>query len=236
MQRRRRTDFRQRIETGQVDLEHSGLNHIKVPREVLEQMPIYSYPDLSVLSEPLSEGANSPTLSSEILPLPADNPPEHNGHSDSPSESEDKPQPEAIKHPNDTSSSPQPSPVEEKQPTPEPEPIPSSSSPATASTSNDPPPTSPLPSLSPPSQVHQAINRLSRTQTTCAICLDDFIPHSSTVRELPCGHIFHSACIDTFLTQNSCLCPLCKKSVLPPGRYRAPVPGFMLRRGGRVEW
>ncbi|KAJ6190785.1 hypothetical protein N7519_000806 [Penicillium mononematosum] len=32
--------------------------------------------------------------------------------------------------------------------------------------------------------------RLSHTQTTCAICLDDFVVGSSTVRELPCGHIF----------------------------------------------
>ncbi|KAF4768048.1 hypothetical protein HAV15_002060 [Penicillium sp. str.  len=35
--------------------------------------------------------------------------------------------------------------------------------------------------------------RLSHTQTTCAICLDDFVAGSSTVRELPCGHIFDSA-------------------------------------------
>ncbi|KAJ5920289.1 hypothetical protein N7516_011147 [Penicillium verrucosum] len=59
--------------------------------------------------------------------------------------------------------------------------------------------------------------RLSHTQTTCAICLDDFVAGSSTVRELPCGHIFDSACIDPFLIQNCCLCPLCKKSVLPAG-------------------
>ncbi|KAJ5187672.1 hypothetical protein N7449_010666 [Penicillium cf. viridicatum] len=45
--------------------------------------------------------------------------------------------------------------------------------------------------------------RLSHTQTTCAICLDDFVAGSSTVRELPCGHIFDSACIDPFLIQNS---------------------------------
>ncbi|PWY95584.1 RING finger domain protein [Aspergillus sclerotioniger CBS 115572] len=60
-------------------------------------------------------------------------------------------------------------------------------------------------------------NRLSRLQTTCAICLDDFVPMSSRVRELPCGHIFHPPCIDTSLMQSSSLCPLCKKSVLPGG-------------------
>ncbi|CAG8165502.1 unnamed protein product [Penicillium nalgiovense] len=50
--------------------------------------------------------------------------------------------------------------------------------------------------------------RLSHTQTTCAICLDDFVVGSSTVRELPCGHIFDPECIDPFLTRNCCLCPL----------------------------
>ncbi|CAI7621840.1 unnamed protein product [Penicillium glandicola] len=72
--------------------------------------------------------------------------------------------------------------------------------------------------------------RLSYTQTTCAICLDDFVVGSSTVRELPCGHIFDSACIDPFLTQNSCLCPLCKKSVLPAGSYYISVTNEMVER------
>ncbi|KAJ5170242.1 uncharacterized protein N7500_003025 [Penicillium coprophilum] len=69
--------------------------------------------------------------------------------------------------------------------------------------------------------------RLSYTQTTCAICLDDFVVGSSTVRELPCGHIFDSACIDPFLTQNCCLCPLCKKTVLPAGSYYISVTNEM---------
>ncbi|CAG8893034.1 unnamed protein product [Penicillium egyptiacum] len=70
--------------------------------------------------------------------------------------------------------------------------------------------------------------RLSHTQTTCAICLDDFVVGSSTVRELPCGHIFDPECIDPFLTQNCCLCPLCKKSVLPAGSYYISVTNEMM--------
>ncbi|PYH44330.1 RING-H2 finger protein [Aspergillus saccharolyticus JOP 1030-1] len=65
-------------------------------------------------------------------------------------------------------------------------------------------------------------NRLSRSQTTCAICLDDYVPGETTVRELPCGHIFHPECIDIALTQSSSLCPLCKTSVLPVERFPAP--------------
>ncbi|CAP93587.1 hypothetical protein NUH16_004376 [Penicillium rubens] len=72
--------------------------------------------------------------------------------------------------------------------------------------------------------------RLSHTQTTCAICLDDFVVGSSTVRELPCGHIFDPECIDPFLTRNCCLCPLCKKSVLPAGSYYISVTNEMVNR------
>lgn len=72
--------------------------------------------------------------------------------------------------------------------------------------------------------------RLSHTQTTCAICLDDFVVGSSTVRELPCGHIFDPECIDPFLTRNCCLCPLCKKSVLPAGSYYISVTNEMVER------
>lgn len=72
--------------------------------------------------------------------------------------------------------------------------------------------------------------RLSHTQTTCAICLDDFVAGSSTVRELPCGHIFDSECIDPFLTENSCLCPLCKKSVLPAGSYYISMANEMVHQ------
>ncbi|KAJ5338612.1 hypothetical protein N7452_005340 [Penicillium brevicompactum] len=72
--------------------------------------------------------------------------------------------------------------------------------------------------------------RLSHTQTTCAICIDDFVAGSSVVRELPCGHIFDAECIDPFLTDNSCLCPLCKKSVLPAGSYYISVTNEMVQR------
>ncbi|KAJ5308784.1 hypothetical protein N7508_004163 [Penicillium antarcticum] len=72
--------------------------------------------------------------------------------------------------------------------------------------------------------------RLSHTQTTCAICIDDFVAGSSLVRELPCGHIFDSGCIDPFLIENSCLCPLCKKSVLPPGTCHVAVTNEMVQR------
>ncbi|OCK87827.1 uncharacterized protein K441DRAFT_622381 [Cenococcum geophilum 1.58] len=68
------------------------------------------------------------------------------------------------------------------------------------------------------------------SQPTCPICLDDFIPNITPVRELPCRHIFHPGCVDTFLLRNSSLCPMCKKSTLPKGYCPANVTNAMVRR------
>lgn len=88
--------------------------------------------------------------------------------------------------------------------------------------------------LSSPCAVQAGISkdhfRLSHSQTTCAICLDDFVAGSSMVRELPCGHIFDPGCIDQFLTENSSLCPLCKKSVLPLESCSIQVTNEMVQR------
>lgn len=68
------------------------------------------------------------------------------------------------------------------------------------------------------------------SQPTCAICLDDFVDKETTVRELPCQHIYHPDCIDNFLRDNSSLCPLCKKTVLPRGYCPAVITNAMVRR------
>lgn len=67
-------------------------------------------------------------------------------------------------------------------------------------------------------------------QPTCSICLDDFQYGQTLVRELPCKHIFHPDCIDPFLRENSSLCPLCKRSALPPGYCPVAVTNIMVRR------
>lgn len=68
------------------------------------------------------------------------------------------------------------------------------------------------------------------SQPTCAICLDDYTPGKTIVRELPCRHIFHPECIDSFLRENSSLCPLCKKTTLPKGYCPALITNAMVRR------
>lgn len=68
------------------------------------------------------------------------------------------------------------------------------------------------------------------SQSSCPICLEDFEPGITAVRELPCGHIFHPECIDSFLVNNSSLCPMCKKSVLPRGYCAVAITNGMVRR------
>ncbi|KZZ97894.1 Zinc finger, RING/FYVE/PHD-type [Ascosphaera apis ARSEF 7405] len=53
-------------------------------------------------------------------------------------------------------------------------------------------------------------------QNECSICLQHFENGYSVVRRLPCKHIFHSRCITVFLSVRSNICPVCRKSVLPP--------------------
>lgn len=73
-------------------------------------------------------------------------------------------------------------------------------------------------------------NQRSYAQPTCPICLDDFLPSQTTVRSLPCYHIYHPECIDTFLRENSSLCPVCKSKVLSPGYCPERITNAMVRR------
>jgi len=53
---------------------------------------------------------------------------------------------------------------------------------------------------------------LSR-EAQCSICFDLF-EGGQTARTLPCGHHFHTACIDPWLTHSSNKCPMDSKPVL----------------------
>ncbi|KAL1954608.1 hypothetical protein VTO42DRAFT_903 [Malbranchea cinnamomea] len=90
--------------------------------------------------------------------------------------------------------------------------------------------TAPLSGVQHSSSAEHPSGALSYSQPTCPICLDDYISGDSVVRELPCRHIYHPECIDTFLLQNSSLCPMCKTSVLPPGYCPEIVTDSMVRQ------
>lgn len=97
----------------------------------------------------------------------------------------------------------------------------------------DPPlPPTPPPISRRPSQYRHLDTTLRRgySQTQCPICLDDFTPYNTVVRELPCLHVFHPDCIDPFLETQSSLCPLCKSSALPQGYVPPALTNATVRR------
>jgi len=50
--------------------------------------------------------------------------------------------------------------------------------------------------------------------TDCRVCLVRFEPES-VVNRLPCGHLFHRACLETWLDYDHATCPLCRHRLLP---------------------
>lgn len=82
---------------------------------------------------------------------------------------------------------------------------------------------------------HPHLHGAHFSQATCPICLEDYVSGETTVRELPCRHLFHPECVDSFLVRNSSLCPMCKKSVLPKGHCPALVTNAMVRRERMVR-
>ncbi|KXS15841.1 hypothetical protein M427DRAFT_32015 [Gonapodya prolifera JEL478] len=65
----------------------------------------------------------------------------------------------------------------------------------------------------------------------CPVCLDPFVPGVSMVRTLPCNHVFHSDCIDRWLLERACVCPICRLDLAPP----PPGPDSRSQRSGSVS-
>lgn len=47
------------------------------------------------------------------------------------------------------------------------------------------------------------------TRDQCAVCIEYF-DEEDCIRALVCGHIFHTLCVDSWLTRRRACCPLCK--------------------------
>ncbi|KAJ6809234.1 putative E3 ubiquitin-protein ligase XERICO [Iris pallida] len=58
----------------------------------------------------------------------------------------------------------------------------------------------------------------------CRVCLCRFEPES-LVSRLPCGHLFHRGCVETWLDYNhAATCPLCRTRMLPDELDPEPDP------------
>jgi len=81
---------------------------------------------------------------------------------------------------------------------------------------------------------------------TCAICLD-VLEDDDDVRGLTCGHAFHGACVDPWLTGRRACCPLCKADYYTPkprpdgeaaatGTNRRSTNGLRLPQSPQRSW
>lgn len=67
-------------------------------------------------------------------------------------------------------------------------------------------------------------HRCSKTNiTSTAICLD-LIGEDEQIRELQCGHVYHSACLNLWVERGHHDCPLCKFDILGLQQNLPPSP------------
>jgi len=81
-----------------------------------------------------------------------------------------------------------------------------------------------------PQEQYRYEQLLPEGHASCAVCLCDF-EGGEVLRRLPCGHRFHSSCVDKWLRRNK-VCPLCIHDVaLPPPRAPPSVASASWRGG-----
>ncbi|KAF7255351.1 hypothetical protein EG68_07657 [Paragonimus skrjabini miyazakii] len=77
-------------------------------------------------------------------------------------------------------------------------------------------------------EIQPLLSSPSRGQPECEVCLTEY-RNNDQLRHLPCGHAFHSKCVDVWFTQSS-TCPKCRAGVrtglkrLERSQQRARVP------------
>ncbi|KAF6160062.1 hypothetical protein GIB67_032899 [Kingdonia uniflora] len=50
---------------------------------------------------------------------------------------------------------------------------------------------------------------------TCSVCIEEFVGDGKDAKQMPCGHIYHSTCISSWLSRHNS-CPLCRSPLALP--------------------
>ena len=59
---------------------------------------------------------------------------------------------------------------------------------------------------------HECLGKRSSMESECPVCKDFMFDSETPVKTLPCGHLMHTSCFETY-TKHYYTCPLCRKSV-----------------------
>ncbi|XP_064978432.1 LOW QUALITY PROTEIN: probable E3 ubiquitin-protein ligase XERICO [Musa acuminata AAA Group] len=82
-------------------------------------------------------------------------------------------------------------------------------------------------SQSSPMRFGSALGLRRHASADCRVCLARF-DAESVVNRLPCGHLFHAGCLETWLDYRHTTCPLCRTHVLQEERPPSPPRPFCL--------
>ncbi|KAL2388055.1 hypothetical protein RJ035_003673 [Blastomyces gilchristii] len=208
IQARQLRSLERRVAAGEVDLETLGIKRLNVPQDILDKMPLYicnGSGRIERLIPPTTE------MTPESIDEPSKLPPDKGSFLQSISGWKWISRVSQAFYSRKSRSTTPPPPL--------------SSAPDSGTSLP-----SPRSQITPIDNNQQHHAEPTFAQTTCPICLDDYDWGETTVRELPCQHIFHPECIDNFLLQNSSLCPVCKKSVLPRGYCPEKITRVMVRQ------
>jgi len=59
---------------------------------------------------------------------------------------------------------------------------------------------------------HECLGKRSSMESECPVCKDFMFDSETPVKTLPCGHLMHTSCFETY-TKHYYTCPLCRKSL-----------------------
>lgn len=75
-----------------------------------------------------------------------------------------------------------------------------------------------------------SLDQLAENSDNCAICWEKM----ESARKLPCGHLFHNSCLQSWLEQDTS-CPTCRLTLSMQGNHRENTPEVQLEGQATVR-